>query len=83
MMEAYTKLDRYKNAHECLTQSQELSKSYKRTDVRAAYFRKTELAKDKMEMDNILDYQNSGFVMPRNKTKCSRARKNKRSGKAC
>jgi len=43
-----------------------LSKSYKRSDVKAFTFKKAEIVKEKMEMDAILSYQNSVLKLKNN-----------------
>ena len=49
-----------------MAESEKLSKSYKRSDVKAFAFKKSEIVKEKMEMDAILSYQNSVLRLKNN-----------------
>ncbi len=44
-MEAYTRLERHKNALKCLNDTEKLNKSYKKVGINTNYFKKNELIK--------------------------------------
>ena len=56
-MEAYTRLDRQKNALKCLIDAEKLTKSYKKILVNTNLFRKNKIVKEKLEMDSLISYQ--------------------------
>lgn len=58
-MEAYTRLERHKNALKCINEAEKLNKSYKKMTVNTNYFKKNEIIKEKMEMDSIISYQSA------------------------
>lgn len=66
MMQAYTRLQRHKNALKCISEAEKLNKSYKKVGINTNYFKKNEIVRQKMEMDSILHYQSTVLKIKQN-----------------